>query len=278
VNRFPWLGVAIWAWRGVVVTAARAGIWLPFLAVSLVQFGLLLLITGFHHAAFIPFGLPLVRFLGGEGATHYPALLYLLPTMFFRVNLIVSVLLASIAGGVATLLFARAFGFDAGPLGRDRVLRSAPPLIGVTFLIVGVLLGITLLGSLAPREAVLESGKVRWAMRLTVMALFVLVQSLLAYTTAWIVLMGHGIWASIRDSVRVTWRTFLPTLIAVGLPAVLLFPSSYATSRVDLVANRLKPEVITTLLVVQIVCQLLATFLLMGAVTRLFVWRLEEKR
>jgi len=278
VNRFPWLGVAVWAWRGVGAAAGRVGIWLPFLAVSLVQLGLLLLMTGFHNAALLPVGLPLVRFLGGNGATHYPVLLYMLPTMFFRMNLIISVLLASIAGGVATLLFARAFDFDAGPVQRNRILRSAPSLIGVTLLIVGVLFGITLLGSLIPRDLVMENGTARWATRLAVMGLFVLFQSLLAYTTAWIVLMGHGIWASIRDSIRVTLRTFLPTVIAVGLPAVLLFPSSYATSRVDLVASRLNPEVITSLLVVQIFCQLLATFFLMGAVTRLFLWRLEENR
>lgn len=278
MNRLPWLSAAVWAWRGVWTAAGRAEIWVPFLIVSAVQVLVLLLVTGFHHPAVLPIGLPLVHILGGAGVAHYPLLLYALPTMFLRANLIIDVLVASIAGGVGTILFARAFGHRPAEGQNPGWVRRAPALIVVTLLIVVVLFGITLLGSLVPREAMATNGTVRWGVRFGVMALFILVQSLLAYSTAWIVLLGHGIWPAIRDSVRVTLRTFLPTVVAVGLPAVLLFPASYATSRIDLVASRLKPEVITGLIGVQIAFHLLAAFLLMGAVTRLFLWRLEESR
>jgi hypothetical protein len=76
----------------------------------------------------------------------------------------------------------------------------------------------------------------------------------------------------------VTFRTLLPTLIVIGVPAALLVPLSYATSRVDLIASKLKPETVAALLGLQLVCQALVTFLLVGAITRMFLWRVEEER
>lgn len=277
VNRSPWLGVAVWAWRGVWAVAGRAGIWVPFLIVSAVQAGVLLLMTGFHHPVLLPLGLPLIRLMVGDGAAHYPTLLYVLPTLFFRANLLIEVLVASLAGGVATVLFARAFGSREATEQSPRILRRAPSLMLVSLLIVAVLLGITALTARVPRELVVRERMVRWGMLIGEMGLIVVIQSFMAYTTAFIVLKGHGIWPALRDSVRVTWRTFLPTLVAVGLPQLLIFPFSFATSRVGLVADRLKPEVVTGLIGVQIVVQLLAAFLLVGAVTRLFLWRLEPE-
>lgn len=278
MNRFQFLGVAAWAWRGVAALTSRPVIWLPFLLVVCVQAAVLLLLVLFHHRALLPFGLPLIRLLGGEGATHYPVLYYALPTMFFRVNLVISVFVASIAGGAATLLFARAFGFGEEHKAWNRALRCAPTLIAVTLLVAGLLFGIAGLATFVPKELALRSFEVRWGTRGAMMILFILVQSFLIYTTAWVVLMGHRIWPAIRDSVRVTLRTFLPTVIVVGIPVVLLFPFSYASGRVDLVANKLRPEVLVGLLSAQVVCQILVTFFLVGAITRLFLWRVEADR
>lgn len=277
MNRLPWLGVAVWAWRGVGAVASRAEIWVPFLIVSGVQAFALLLITGFHHPILLPLGLPLIRLLVGDGAAHYPTLLFVLPTLFFRANLIIEVLIASVAGGAATVLFARAFGSREATELNPHLLRRAPVLMLVSLLIMAALLGLTVLAGQVPRELLVRSRMVRWGVLLGEMGLIVVVQSFMAYTTAFIVLKGHGLWPALRDSVRVTWRTFLPTLVAVGLPQLLIFPFSFATSRVGLVADRLKPEIVTGSIGVQIVVQLLAAFLLMGAVTRLFLWRLEPE-
>ena len=278
MNRFESLGVAGWAWRGVAALSSRPVIWLPFLLVVCVQAAVLLLMMSFHHRALLPLGLPLVKLLGGEGATHYPIFYYALPMMFFRVNLAISVFVASIAGGVATLLFARAFGFAEKHQAWKRALRCAPTLVAADLLLVGLLVGIAALAALIPKEITLYSSVGRWGTRGVTLILFVVLQSFMAYTTAWIVLMGRGIWPAIRDSVRVTLRTFLPTVIVVGIPAVLLFPFSYASSRMDLVAGKLNPEVVAGLLSAQVVCQILVTVLLVAAITRLFLWRVEADR
>jgi hypothetical protein len=198
--------------------------------------------------------------------------------MFSRANVVISVLVASVASGAATLLFARAFGF--GPVHDvwKRTLRCAPMLIAAALLVAAILFGITALGTLVPREVTAQGFAARWGVRGTTLILFILVQSFFAYTTAWIILMGHKIGPAIRDSFRVTLRTFLPTVIAVAVPLLIHFPFSYASSRVDLIAGKLRPEVVGSFLSVQIVCQLLITFLLVGAVTRLFLWRVEATR
>jgi len=279
MNRlFQSLGVVVWAWRSVGARAGHGRIWLPFLVIAAVQALVLMLLLEFHQPWLVPLAAPLVRLLGGEGALHYPGLFYALPEMFFHANLVITVVITSIAGAAATLFFARTYGFDSAPHAWRRALRAAPALVVATLVMVALMLGAARLATLVPERAMLENAAVRWGTRAGMMLLFVVIEALFAYTTAWIVLMGHRIWPSIRDSIRVTVRTLLPTLLVVGVPTVLLFPLSYAASRIDVLAEKFRPELVGGILGAQIVLQILFTFLVVGAVTRLFLWRMEAAR
>jgi hypothetical protein len=268
-----------WAWRSVAALSLRPAFWLPFLLVGGVQAAVLLLLVSFHYPALLPIGLPLVKLLGGDRATHYPFLYLALPMMYSRINLAVSVLVASIAGGAATLLFAQAFG-----LGQERqrawrqAWRYAPSLIIISLLVVALWLGISMLGTLVPQELKMRSSIARWGTRGGTMFLSVVVQSLFVYTTAWIVLMGHKIWPAIRNSLLVSSRTLLPTLIAVAVPALLLYPFTFTLGYAGLIAAKFKPELLAGLIGTAIAVEVLVTFFLVGTVTRLFVWRTEGSR
>lgn len=272
------LGVATWAFRAVFGAFGRGRIWLPFLLVAAVQVGVLMLLVHFHQPQILPLGEPLVRLLGGEYALHYPGFYFALPGMFFRANLVISALIASLASGVATMLFAHAFGLDRGESALRCALRRAPSLILITLILGAIIFGIAGLASLVPSQASLSSPVVRWGTRGAMMLLFILVQSLFAYTTAWIMLMRHRFWPALRDSFRVTRATLLPTFTVVAIPTILLFPFSYAAGRVDYIANHLRPETVGGLVALQVVGQILLTFLLVGAITRLFLWRMEASR
>ena len=248
------------------------------LLVAAVQVLALILLLSFHHPALLPIGLPLVRLLGGEAAIHYPDLFFALPSMFFKVNLVITALVSSIAGGAGALLFARSFGLEGLEHPWRRALRRAPALIAVGILIVLLLYGISRAVTLIPRDVILQDTVARWGTRLGILVLFIVIESLLAYTTAWIVLMGHGAGRALRDSLRVAGRTLPPTLLIVGVPAVIFFPLSYLTGRVDLIAGKLNPEVMAGILVVQIGFGILLTFFVIGAITRLFLWRVEAAR
>ncbi len=270
--------VAGWAWRGAFSMMLRPITWVPFLLVTAVQFAVLAILVFFDKPLILPFGLPLVQRLAGEAATHYPVFYYALPTLFSRANLVIGALVASIAGGTATLLFARFWGMGNSDGAWRRGFRAAPTLIPLTLLVIGILYGIGALVRLVPRDLMLTNAAVRWGTRGGMLAVFIIVQSLFGYTTAWVVLMGHRFLPALRDSFKVTGITLLPTLLVVALPTALLFPISYATSRIDLIAQKLRPETTLALVSVQIVMELFCTFILVGALTRLFVWRMEVGR
>ena len=115
--------------------------WVPFLVVTAVQFAVLAILISFDKPLILPLGLPLVERLGGEAATHYPVFYYALPTLFSRANLVIGALIASIAGGTATLLFARFWGLGSADHAWRRAFRAAPNLIPLSLLVIGILYG-----------------------------------------------------------------------------------------------------------------------------------------
>jgi len=272
------LGVALRAWQSSASLLFRSAIWLPFLLMAGIQALALGLLLGFHHDLLLPVGAPLVEMLAGREAMHYPVLYLALPMMFAKVNLGINVLVASLASGVATVLFARAFGSANVGSAWRAAFRSWPVLIVLAALSIALVLGVSYLTSLVPEETRSGSRGVRWGVRALSLLLFVLVQSMLAYTTAWVVLRGQSIWPALRDSVRVAFRTFLPTFIVVGIPALLLYPFSYAVGRVEWIASKFRPEMVSALIGVQLFFELVATFVVVGAITRLFLWRMGAAR
>ena len=62
--------------------ALRLGVWSPLLWVTLLRGGLLLGLFFFARPEIVKVGEPIVRFLGGEEAAHYPAHLYLLLRLY----------------------------------------------------------------------------------------------------------------------------------------------------------------------------------------------------
>jgi hypothetical protein len=278
MNLFRSLGLAGWAWRGALSMGGRVSVWFPFVAIAGVQLLALGLLVSFHQPAALPLGLPIVKQIGGEAATHYPLFFYYLPMLYSRVTLVVVIFLASVATGAATVLFARGFGVEVREGAWRRAGRQAPKLIAIAVVSAALYYGASLLLGRVPQQVILANQLVRWSTRGAMLLAMLLVESFFAYATAWIVLEHAGLWASVRDSFRVTARTLLPTFIIVGVPILLLYPFSYLGQRVDLFVDKLAPETMAGLLVARIGLEFLLGFLLVGAITRLFVWRLEAAR
>jgi hypothetical protein len=243
-----------------------------------VQLGILLLLVSFYQPLFLPLGLPLVKLLGGANASHYPVLYFALPGMFFRAGIAINVLLASIVVGAATLQFSKGYGGRTESSPWRKAWRCAPTLVAASLVETALVVGVSQAATLVPHELVRDQFWIRWGTRGGVLFLSILVQSFLAYTTAWVVLMNQHIVSAVRNSIRVATRTVVPTVLVVAIPAVVLYPFSYASSRIDFFSSRLRPEMLAGLLAVEVATQVLMTFLVVGGITRLFLWRTEAAR
>src|SRR5262245_48187739 len=242
MNLFRSLGIVARAWRSVLPALARPALWWPFLMIAAVEGAVLSLLVGFHQPPVQFLGIPLVRLLGGEVALHYPDFFLRLPLMYARADMVMSVIVTSLGYGAATLLFARRFGFEPGETAGRAALRRAPALFLVTAITVAGLWGLGRIGEAVARDLLLNSRIVRWGTRAGLLCGDILIQSLMAYASAWVMLQGHRALPALRDSVRVTVRTFLPTVLLVAIPILLLYPLNYLAQRADLVVLKLRPE------------------------------------
>jgi hypothetical protein len=247
---------------------------LPFLIIAAAQVAALGLLLSFHRAWLLPWVMPVLNRLGGETVTHYPSFYFALPSLWSRVGLGITVFVASVAVAAATVIFAQRFGLECRGGAWRRALRRAPALVGLTAVTAAAIYGVSVLAHQLPKELADGNRMVTWGVRGVLLMLVVLIETLMTYATAWIVLEGARLLPAMRDSIRVAVRTFLPTAIIVGAPLVLLYPLGYLTERVDLFAAKLAPEIVVGLLISRFALEILFGFLYVGAVTRLFVWRL----
>jgi hypothetical protein len=255
----------------------RLRIWVPLLVLALVQTAVLHGLATGLETRLAPVTHPLAAWVGGEGATHYPFFYYYLPALFSRVDYVLAVFLGSLAVGVATLRFAAAYGRPQAGTGWSAALRRFPALVvAFAVLVAAVLLVYELLAGLSTRAALSPDPVLRWGARALELVLIGVVQGLLAYTTAWIVLRGRGPLRAVGNSASTALRLLGPTALIVGIPLVLLFPLRYLMGRVDLFLDKLRPETLVWILQANIVAELLVGFLVVGSITRLFLYRTEE--
>lgn len=272
---FRSLGVVSWAWRRVAGRLADGRAWIPFLALAAVQLLLLGLLLSFHRSSAAGIALPVVRWIGGEAATHYPTFFSYLPAIFERLDLAVGILLASLAEGAATLLFARAFGY-ATPNGVwGTALRRYPALLLYSAALTAIVFATLALQQLVPQDVLLGSRAARWGTRLGFLLVFIVIQSLLVYGTAYIVLRGSNGLVAMARSLRLASGRFLTTMALVALPVLIQYPLAYLRTRGDLLTEKLDPELMAWVLGAGIVVQMLVGFLLIGSITAVFV-RSEE--
>jgi hypothetical protein len=177
--------------------------------------------------------------------------------------------------GKAVARFARNYGY----LTPNRTFATKL-LVVVELMVLGLvslecLTVVERLFDLIPEDVKLSSTILRLALSGSELLMSVLVQCLLAYTTAWVVLKGSTPWAALRDSATTAIKMPLTTFLLVAWPAAVLFPFTFALYEMDLSERDLPPEIMAILLGVQLGLALVLTFLREGSLTRVFLWRLQ---
>jgi hypothetical protein len=277
MNLFRAAGMVVWAVRSAAACALRVRIWVPFLVIAGIQVLALVIMMNFHRGLLTPLVVPLIKALsGGPGVTHYPNFYLLLPVVFSRLSLLLSVLVTCIMVGAAIVLFAQAFGRAEHLKAWKTARKHYLALFIATAILAAGLFAVPYLGRLVPQHTLLQNSMVRWGVRGVLLLLSILVQSLLVYAAAWILLRREHALRAVADSMKLTRSTFVPTFVLVALPAVLLYPLGFLTSQTDLFVSKFRPEALAGIILVQIVLELLLGFLLVGAITRIFIYQTEE--
>ena len=274
VDLFRPLGRAGLAWRSLRLAAGRGRIWAPLCILALARLAAILVLFSFHVPWLASFGVPLVHWLGGEAATHYPQHFFALPAMFAQAELLITVLVASIALGASVVGFAACYTRRELSPAWQLALRAAPHLMLLSLLLVASSVGsAAVLDRLVPLALPDRlQGPGEWAAQL---GIDVLVQAVLAYAIAAIVLLRRSILGAISLSFRLARRNPLTTLLIVGVPALLLQLAILAMKRWNPMAIGLTPEWITAGVLFQVLLELLLAFVVLGSTTRVFLSRVK---
>jgi hypothetical protein len=268
------LAVAGWALQSALRQVAKPALWLPFLLIALLQIAGLEAFLAFYRSGVSIVALPLVRWLGGDAATHYPTFYVFLPVFFARWDTLLAVFAASLTTGAAVLLFARTYG-EGTPSPWSTAARRYLALAGIALISALLSLAVFIPGEQTIHR-VAGDRMLRWLARLGMMGVFVVAESFIIYASVAVVLEGRSFLRSLRDSVGTAAKLFVPTLVVVGIPVLLAFPLDYLTERSDLFLTKFRPELMTGVLFAKILAELVLGFLLVGAVTRIYLFRRGE--
>jgi hypothetical protein len=272
MNIFQAVGLAAGAWG----SAARGMLHPPVREPFLLLFGVhLLLLIGlgyFHAPVLAPLMEPVVRWLGGEEATHYPEHFWALPEILRNAELVVTVLLGPLALGVATLRFAR------GSAAWHEVFARMPALLALGALGPGLAWTITSLFDLIPLEFVLQSFMIRMGLQAAELLLVALVYTELAYSLAFVLIAGSPLGKALGSSLRLTSRLPIPTFLLVGVPLGILFPPTFFLFEMDMGEAGLPPDAVGLLLIMRVGLQVMFAALSVGALTDLFMHSTRPRR
>ena len=277
MNPIEVLGALGWTYKSVFRRFFRGSLWIPFLLLLVVQAAGLFFLLSFHRPWAQSLAVPFLEWVGGEAALHYPLSYQVLPVAFARLQILIGVGFGSVVSAVATMRFARSFGELEGDGFWGRAWRRYPSVLLYSAVVSLLVFGAFWLQRLAPEQAMLTDAKVRWGVRLGTLGLAILIETLFVYTLAWMFLRSRSVFASMGASVRFLGRHFFPTLWLVAIPILIKYPLSWLSGRSDLFVNKFQPETVAMVLAVEVVAEMILSFIFVGTVTFYFLWRQQEE-
>jgi hypothetical protein len=271
MNGFEQLALAGHCMLATLRQLGRGGLWVPWLALGVLQGVALLMLAWFAHPWVSVVMAPLVTWLAGADALHYPSVFRVLPALHARAAFVVDALFGVVAIGAATRLFAARFANQPIPAGEG--LRSAAGHWG-TLLIAHLPLQLLVLGlSFGIPEWLHARGSSGVTLRLAILAGFggaLVIQVIFAMIAPLVMLAGLG--------VRDTWHE-LPSMVPkIGVAAVAIavvatvinFPAQMLGRFADRIVDRGAPELVIALVALQVAVGLFAAFLTAGSITLVY--------
>ncbi len=260
------IALLFWSWKETFMALRRPLVLVPFIVYALVQ---LFLVAGLVFFMYPPFSflfLPLLRWLGGEAALHYPNYFLGLPQAFDLLNLGLSGILGIGVVGAATLLFA-ANDRKATWGSRMQNVRARYGHLFGAWLVETALSLAVIYGCAAWAASNPALGKYLGVVRVLGV---IFVGALLGFTSALIMLERQPFPSAIVMSMRSFARYGIFAFIFVGVPSLLQFPIQFLLSKSAVIVQKLNPEIIAGIVGASIVAGMISNFLIIGALTNLY--------
>jgi hypothetical protein len=240
-------------WLAACQTARIVGpqrkLWLPFLAVALVEILLVVVVWLAPHPPFSKFLAPPIRYFFSDRVLHYPAHLWFLFHAMKHTHVVASTLVGAFMTGIACVMVQQTYAGKPLSL-RDALVSQQVrygPVVVLWILSWGLAIGMMeAISTFAPKAV--------WVLW-TNFGVMVVLQALLVYAIPAAVF-ERSTWArALFLSVRETLRHPLSTLIVVAISgAVLLFfAMAVNTGRVALWMSQTTPEIAVLLSAVRLI-------------------------
>lgn len=268
------LAVAWWACKGTLRLGVDLSTWTPLVLLTILRAAALLLLVFFHRPELVAAGRPIVEWLGGAAATHYPVHLEAIPSMFADLDAAVMVVLGAMCGGMAVRTFARRHGLE--PDDRPGFATRSLHLAVVVAALLALELGVDrLLGLVLPESFHGRGGKVGAALLILRAGLLTALGHYLVYAVAEAGL-GAPFWRAMRTSFRVAREEPIGSMALAAVWAAISLPFEAMLGPVA--SGRLLdvPEGSAVILAMRLLVELVTLHLLIGATTRITIWKRTE--
>jgi len=254
----------------------RAGnVVLPFVVFAALQCLVLLALASFPLRPFSAFMVPVVQWLGGPHAVHYPSHYLLLPEMYHRVYLPLTATVGFALFGWAVFMMADHFAREGARVpSAPSLARSLPAMV-----VVGVVY--VTAATAVPALFTWLSGRVgndKLAGLFTLAGALgsVAIQALLVYALLFIRTAGSGPLGALRRSAACGRSRFAVTVLILLTVVLAHLPIDSLLGQPDKVVLKFKPELVLYLLAAGVVVELITSYVLFAATTSLVLSRRED--
>ncbi len=268
-----------WLWQQCFVSMKKIKTFIPFAFYATLQLVILISLVNFINPPFVMFYIPLIRQFFGEWALHYPTFFYILTPLFNQLNFVLSGFVGIILIGVATHVFA--YNFMRNKISIRVALRrtfSKYPSLLLIWIAESVISMTIILGFpyvlnkfLNPEYLVIR------IIEMTALFLGIIVTSIFAYTTAYIVLSDQSLSRSIAQTFATFKQNILITFILVAIPTFLYMPISYLSGKTNIIIAKFSPEMVATLLGLGIIISFVTNYFQINTITRFYI-HLNDKK
>ena len=240
------------------------GVLLPFVIFTAIQSVVLIACAFFSVPPLSYFMVPLVQFVSGEQALHFPMHFILLPSLYHVLYLPIVIVVGFVLFGRAVFLMGDHFENHGVRMGnRPSLTRSIPSiiLIGLAYVLLATI-PVVFSQYLSNTLDVRLGGKI---FRLIGVILSVSFQALLIYSLVFLRTGTSGALGAIKKSISFARGKFTLTFLLVLTVYIIHRPVDFILSRPDKVVLRFDPEMVFFLLLGGIVLELVTSYVLFSS-------------